>query len=210
MSRHLKAAKRTGGHDDDDQDQERIATQRQITTDALGSRWLHPEGPRGTLAVPETFLRGIRRPQCFNVAGDCLTPLGIVDGDSVLVDAANTSPRHGEIVACALNGRLLLKAYLCERPATVRLGFCEDGDYYGIPIAPTDTLEIIGVVAFVVPTGRRVWPAAEVGYPQVRGVRDLPYWQIDKATQEWVHYFPGGAEMERRPLAAGTGDEVAG
>jgi len=36
--------------------------------------------------VPEMFLHGLRRPLCFAVEGHCLAPLGIVDGDRVIVD----------------------------------------------------------------------------------------------------------------------------
>jgi len=102
---------------------QRVATQERISADALASPYLHPEGPRGTLEVPATYLRGIARPQCFVVENNCLAPLGIVDGDSVLIDAANTAPRHGEIVACTFNGELLLKAYLCHSTGGRRLGF---------------------------------------------------------------------------------------
>ncbi len=142
---------------------QRVATQERISADALASPYLHPEGPRGTLEVPATYLRGIARPQCFVVENNCLAPLGIVDGDSVLIDAANTAPRHGEIVACTFNGELLLKAYLCHGTGGRRLGFYKDGIARAIPVGPGDALTIIGVVALTIASGRRAWPVGRAG-----------------------------------------------
>ncbi len=187
------------------------ATRRTVAPPRSG--WEHPDGPRGILDVPEMFLKGVRKPLCFTVEGDCLAPLGIVDGDRVLVDAANTRPAHGEIIACALNGQLLLKAYLCAGSAPPRLGYTARGRFLSIPVAPTDTLEIIGVVAVTMPTGRRAWPTdAEewVAVPVLRGadLLNLPYWRIDNATNEWVRHRPDGTEICRRPFTEGTAREV--
>ena len=194
----------------------RIPSQRQIDADARQSKHLHPNGPLGVQEVPEMFVRDLRRPLCFNVAGDCLAPLGIVDGDSVLVDQANTTPQHGEIIACKLNGTLLLKAYLCADTALPRLGYTERGRFLSIPVTPTDTLEIIGVVGATMPTGRRAWPAdieEWVSIPILRGadLKHFPHWRLDSATQEWVREHPDGTDIDRRPFLAPTeGDESAG
>jgi len=192
---------------------QRVPSQRRITADALASPYLHPDGPLGVQEVPEMFLRGLRRPLCFTVAGDCLAPLGIVDGDSVLVDQANTTPQHGAIVACKLNGTLLLKAYLCADTALPRLGYTERGRFLSIPVMPADTLEIIGVVGATMPTGRRAWPDdaeewAKVPILRAKDLRDFPYWTVDNATGEWVRRAPDGTEIARHPRTDVTGDEV--
>lgn len=192
---------------------QRSPSQRRIDADARQSKHLHPNGPLGVQEVPEMFVGGLRRPRCFAVAGDCLAPLGIVDGDSVLVDQANTTPQHGEIIACKLNGTLLLKAYLCANTALPRLGYTERGRFLSIPVMPADTLEIIGVVGATMPTGRRAWPDdaeewAKVPLLRAADLRDFPYWQIDNATGEWVRRRADGTEIARRPLANVTGDEA--
>ena len=194
---------------------QRIPAQRRIDAAARQSKHLHPDGPRGVQEVPEMFLHGIRRPLCFAVEGDCLAPLGIVDGDSVLVDQANTTPQHGEIIACKLNGTLLLKAYLCADTALPRLGYTERGRFLSIPVMPADTLEIIGVVGATMPTGRRAWPDdaeewAKVPILQAADLRDFPYWTVDNATGEWVRRTPDGTEIARHPLAHVTGAESEG
>ncbi len=193
-------------------DGKRIPSQRRIDAEARQSKHVHPDGPLGVQEVPAMFLHGLRRPLCFAVEGNCLAPLGIVDGDSVLVDQSNTTPQHGEIIACKLNGTLLLKAYLCADTALPRLGYTERGRFLSIPVMPADTLEIIGVVGATMPTGRRAWPDdaqewAKVPILHAADLRDFPYWTVDNATGEWVRRTPDGTEIARRPLANVTGDE---
>jgi len=41
-------------------------------------------------------------------------------------------------------------------------------------------------------------------------LKDLPYWKIDNATNEWVRYQPDGTEICRRPFTEGTARGVRG
>ncbi len=152
---------------------QRIPAQRRIDAAARQSKHLHPDGPLGVQEVPEMFVRGLRRPLCFAVEGDCLAPLGIVDGDSVLVDQANTTPQHGEIIACKLNGTLLLKAYLWP-VVSFSTGF------YGRPVSRDGSSTWLPATAWLlrVVARRRCWMAAApsaVPLSQGRG-NSVRYW----------------------------------
>lgn len=177
-------------------------------------QYADPTRSRGTVDIAPMFLRGVRIPLAFAVEGGCLAPLGIVDGDTAIVDGANRRPRHGEIVACTLNGNLLLKAYLIAGGAGERLGYVEGERTMSILVKPDDELVIIGTLATIMPTGRRAWPTERpewVSRPVLRGrdLKELPYWQADFATGEWVPTAPDGTELQRRPITStATENEV--
>lgn len=113
--------------------------------------------PVGTAVIPSAYLAGIASPHACFVEGDCLTPIGLVDGDTVILDTANTRPQPGEVIACRLNGVLLLKAYMRHGDRDW-LCYFKDGRKCAASVGPGDTLEIIGVVARVVASGLRRWP----------------------------------------------------
>lgn len=107
------------------------------------------------LFVPEELLRGAKKPVAFRVAGDCLALRGIVTGDHLIVDTANTAPRNGQIVAARLNGEDTAKIYCRIDARTVEL-------QPSLPEYPTlravegtDELTIIGTFVAVWATGRR-------------------------------------------------------
>lgn len=188
------------------------------TTDAAPG----PAPAPATPAPPPDRLHWAARPARFPVTGDCLAPVGIVHGDIAIVDLANTRPEHGDIVACRLNGRRLLKAYLTDdREFPVRLGYTEEGEFRSFAVLATDRLEIIGVLAGVVPCGKRRWPdwaTHEVVDQDVQELTlpdllKLDHWTLDTKTQEWVRRTGDGTELWREPslpphAAAAAHDEA--
>lgn len=107
------------------------------------------------LEVPTALLHGAKKPVAFRVAGDCLALRGIVTGDHLIVDTANSTPRNGQIVAARLNGEDTAKIYCRIDARTVEL-------QPSLPDYPTlravegsDELTIIGTFVAVWPTGRR-------------------------------------------------------
>lgn len=107
------------------------------------------------IAVPADQVAGVRQPLAFRVVGNCLVMRGIVTGDHLIVDGANTEPRNGQIVAARVNGLETAKIFCRIDDETVEL-------QPSLPDYPTitarrghDELVIIGVFVGIVPTGRR-------------------------------------------------------
>lgn len=79
-------------------------------------------------------------------AGDSMIEAGISDGDLLVVDSART-PDHGDIVIAAVEGEFTVKR-LQLRP-TVQLNPMNRA-YSPILISSEDTLDIFGVVTYIV------------------------------------------------------------
>ncbi len=107
------------------------------------------------LEVPASLLHGAKQPVAFRVAGDCLALRGIVTGDHLIVDTANTTPRNGQIVAARLNGEDTAKIYCRIDAHTVELQPSLPQYPTFRAIEGTDELTIIGTFVAVWPTGRR-------------------------------------------------------
>ncbi len=155
------------------------------------------------------YLTWAVKPRLYPVCGDCLAPVGIVHGDIVIVDGANTRPRHGDIIACTLNGARLLKAYLTDDEEwPVRLGYTRAGEFRSFAVKPSDTLVILGVLVGVKPVGTRRWPAratadeTDLDTPLLApgDLKHLPHWTLDTATDEWVRRRGDGMEISRTPV----------
>ncbi|MEG0101784.1 MAG: translesion error-prone DNA polymerase V autoproteolytic subunit [Citrobacter sp.] len=79
-------------------------------------------------------------------AGDSMVDAGIADGDLLIVDSARTA-QHGDIVIAAVEGEFTVKR-LQLRP-TVQLNPMNSA-WSPIRISSEDTLDIFGVVTFIV------------------------------------------------------------
>jgi DNA polymerase V len=81
----------------------------------------------------------------MRVRGASMVPI-VNDGDRVVVDKA-IAPRHGDIVIAEINGGFTVKR-LYQRNGFTSL-IAENPDYEPIALEPGMTLEIWGVVTFV-------------------------------------------------------------
>ncbi|MEG0870493.1 MAG: translesion error-prone DNA polymerase V autoproteolytic subunit [Hafnia sp.] len=79
-------------------------------------------------------------------AGDSMTGAGIGNGDLLVVDSAR-KPAHGDIVIAAVDGEFTVKRL--QLHPTVML-MPENSVYPPIMIGSEDTLDIFGVVTFIV------------------------------------------------------------
>lgn len=79
-------------------------------------------------------------------AGDSMIEAGISDGDLLVVDSSRTA-EHGDIVIAAVDGEFTVKR-LQLRP-TVQLNPM-NGAYSPIVVGSEDTLDVFGVVTFIV------------------------------------------------------------
>lgn len=79
-------------------------------------------------------------------AGDSMIEAGISDGDLLVVDSSRTA-QHGDIVIAAVDGEFTVKR-LQLRP-TIQLNPMNNA-YSPIIVSNEDTLDIFGVVTFIV------------------------------------------------------------
>lgn len=79
-------------------------------------------------------------------AGDSMVEAGISDGDLLVVDSSRTA-QHGDIVIAAVDGEFTVKR-LQLRP-TIQLNPM-NSSYSPIIVSNEDTLDIFGVVTFIV------------------------------------------------------------
>lgn len=78
---------------------------------ADGLRWAAADR-LGTIDVTSGEIEGAHDPFAVIVRGDCLQPIGIFAGDTVILDhAPNRLPRHRELVAVELDGEVTLKRW---------------------------------------------------------------------------------------------------
>lgn len=92
-------------------------------------------------------------PRVYIVSGDCMVMSGIIDGDHVVIDAAETQPRNGQVVLAQLNNALTLKRFY-RTAEGIELRPNAPG-YDTIAVKPGDELVIVGCLHKVVPTGAR-------------------------------------------------------
>lgn len=105
-----------------------------------------------SIMISGDLLIGIVKPVAFVVVGDCLRAALIASGDYLIVDAANTTPRQGEIVAARLNGEETAKCYF-HLGNRIELRAASSG-YPVITVLPGDDFEVIGVYAGVIRVGQ--------------------------------------------------------
>jgi len=105
--------------------------------------------------VASTQLNGAQDPVAYIIAGDCLWERwGIKTGDTLIVDAANTDPRDGQVVAARINDDEETAKEFHRVPGGIDLRPTSAG-YKSIEIRGTDQLVIIGVYVTHLVTGKR-------------------------------------------------------
>lgn len=103
--------------------------------------------------VPDAFWMGATDPQVYRVTGDCMTGARIFNGNTIIIDAARTEPRDGQIVVAQVNGGLTLKRFY-RVPGGVELR-PEAPGYDMIVVKPSEDLVICGVLHKVYDGGER-------------------------------------------------------
>ena len=99
-----------------------------------------------TLDLNEWLIRHPSATYFFRAAGDSMIEGGISDGDLLVVDSSRTA-EHGDIVIAAVEGEFTVKR-LQLRP-TVQL-IPMNSAYSPIIVGSEDTLDVFGVVTFIV------------------------------------------------------------
>lgn len=108
-----------------------------------------------SIELPAALLNGARDPVAYIVDGDCLWDRwGIKTGDTLIVDAANTAPRDGQIVAARINDADETAKKFYRVPGGVDLRPTSAG-YNTIEVRDPDQLRIIGVYVTHLVTGKR-------------------------------------------------------
>jgi len=103
--------------------------------------------------IPDAFWLGAGDPQVYRVTGDCMTGARIFSGNTIIIDAAKTEPRDGQIVVAQINGGLTLKR-LYRTASGVELRPDAPG-YDTIVVKPSEELTICGVLHKVYDGGER-------------------------------------------------------
>ncbi len=106
-----------------------------------------------TVEVPRWMVADAGDPVVFRLSGDCLRGEGLRKGDLLIVDAANTEPQDGEIVAVRLNGEETAKCFF-RVGKRIELRPASPG-YDTIVVTDKDELEIMGVYVTFLPTAKR-------------------------------------------------------
>lgn len=103
--------------------------------------------------IPDAFWQGAGDPQVYRVTGDCMTGARIFNGNTIIIDAARTEPRDGQIVVAQVNGGLTLKRFY-RVSGGVELRPDAPG-YEMIVVKRSDDLIICGVLHKVYDGGER-------------------------------------------------------
>jgi len=103
--------------------------------------------------IPDAFWLGAGDPQVYRVTGDCMTGARIFSGNTIIIDAARTEPREGQIVVAQVNGGLTLKRFY-RTASGVELRPDAPG-YESIFVKRSEELVICGVLHKVYDGGER-------------------------------------------------------
>lgn len=103
--------------------------------------------------IPDTFWIGASNPQVYRVSGGCMVMSGIVNGDTVIIDADKKEPSEGQVVLAQVNGGLTLKRFF-RVSNHVELRPNAPG-YETIVVTASDELIIVGCFHRVYDTGKR-------------------------------------------------------
>ena len=103
--------------------------------------------------IPDAFWLGAGDPQVYRVTGDCMTGARIFNGNTIIIDAARTEPREGQIVVAQVNGGLTLKRFY-RTASGVELRPDAPG-YESIFVKRSEELVICGVLHKVYDGGER-------------------------------------------------------
>lgn len=106
-----------------------------------------------TIDLAAFFWEGAGDPRVYIVSGECMVMSGILNDDHVVIDAAETDPRNGQVVLAQLNNALTLKRFF-RTPQGIELRPNAPG-YDTIVVKRADELVIVGCLHKVVPTGAR-------------------------------------------------------
>lgn len=87
------------------------------------------------------------------VSGESMIDAGIMNGDIVIVDKSNRSPRPDEIAVCELNGEYTLKHFV-EKDGKGWL-VPANPDYPRIPVNECDQFSVWGTVTYIIHKARK-------------------------------------------------------
>ncbi len=125
-----------------------------INSVAASGMMAHDRQVEDEIEVDDEILARAKEPLGFCMVGDCLCKRGIITGDIIIVDAANTEPKNGQIVVAEVDGEHTAKVFcrLDERTVELRPTVPE---YDTITVRAPKQLRIVGVYVGFVPTGKR-------------------------------------------------------
>lgn len=96
------------------------------------------------LDFPQAWTKGKKNIYALTVSGDSMMDIGIMPGDTLLVEARETA-RDGQVVIASLNGEVTVKTLCISSAGTVSLA-PENRKYHPIPVPPESDFRIMGVV----------------------------------------------------------------
>lgn len=126
---------------------------RVVNAASASQLWRDERQVEDSVMVSPLLLGDAEDPVAYVVVGNCLTDEGIVSGDYLIVDLANTDPHDGDIVVARLNGEDTVKLFY-RFPDRVELRPSAAG-YETITVTGEDQLKIIGVYVSSFRLGRR-------------------------------------------------------
>ncbi|TCD48323.1 XRE family transcriptional regulator [Chlorobium sp. N1] len=100
------------------------------------------------LDFPQSWTRGKKNIYALTVSGDSMMEIGIMAGDTLLVEARETA-RDGQVVIASLNGEVTVKTLCISAGGVVSLA-PENRKYHPIPVPPDSDFRIMGVVVAAV------------------------------------------------------------
>jgi len=96
------------------------------------------------LDFPRSWTRGKKDIYALRVSGDSMMDIGIMPGDTLLVEARETA-RDGQVVIASLNSEVTVKTLCISEGGAVALA-PENRKYHPIPVPPDSDFRIMGVV----------------------------------------------------------------
>ncbi|ABB23881.1 helix-turn-helix domain-containing protein [Pelodictyon luteolum] len=93
---------------------------------------------------PRSWTKGKKNIYALTVSGDSMMDIGIMPGDTLLVEARETA-RDGQVVIASLNSEVTVKTLCISAGGAVALA-PENRKYHPIPVPPDSDFRIMGVV----------------------------------------------------------------
>ncbi len=125
-----------------------------INSVAASGLMAHDRQVEDEIEVDDEILARAKEPLGFCMVGDCLSKRGIITGDIIIVDGANTEPKNGQIVVAEVDGEQTAKVFCRLDQRTVELRPTVP-EYDVIAVRAPKQLRIVGVYVGFVPTGKR-------------------------------------------------------
>jgi len=96
------------------------------------------------LDMPSSWIRGKKNIYALKVNGDSMIDIGIIHGDTLLVEATEKA-KHGQVVIASINGEVTVKTLSISVGGAVSL-IPENPIYHPIAITPDMDFRILGTV----------------------------------------------------------------